>query len=462
MDMFLSQIFDLKLSCKDILSVGKRILNALEEKCKGRKMLSLRLQLLHPMIKESVKLSENRPSSKDAIVERIESHNLIEEADLMIVDGKEAVSADEQQLMTFVDRDAGAVADVNAATEEAGSMIVDDEEPVSAAEQQLVTFVDRDAGAVADVNAATEEAGSISAVSSVQNHSRAVQLTMFLDLPLLVRIFNFVHPHLHHIVCKSISMSLKPVDCTCKDRLEGKSCTCKVLLTKMPAKLPYSLYVRASLYTDTTVSATVSTPGYPWINKSVWTAIVKDAPWCMGHFRECSVFLLKLAERSFKFPTCTEAYSKSHSKELSPLWLHWARKNRCSCIYDLKSIRHLSLIEKEILTWLEKHARAFQGGSHFQHYYDTPIPYRRRGECLWSTFMEDRQRFQPKEVVDEDTIVDRSLMQINITEAASAEINDCSKPFKKYLVDQVSSRRNGSRAKPSATQRRSIWDYSLQ
>jgi hypothetical protein len=180
----------------------------------------------------------------------------------------------------------------------------------------------------------------------------------------------------------------------------------------------------------------------------------------MGHFRECSVFLLKLAERSFKFPTCTEAYSKSHSKELSPLWLHWARKNRCSCIYDLKSIRHLSLIEKEILTWLEKHARAFQGGSHFQHYYDTPIPYRRRGECLWSTFMEDRQRFQPKEVVDEDTIVDRSLMQINITEAASAEINDCSKPFEKYLVDQVSFRRNGSRATPSATRRRSIWDYS--
>ena len=460
--MFLSQIFDLKLSCKDILSVGKRILNALEEKCKGRKMLSLRLQLLHPMIKESVKLSENHPSSKDAVVERIESHNLIEEADLMIVDGKEAVSAAEQQLMTFVDRDAGAVADVNAATEEAGSMIVDDEEPVSAAEQQLVTFVDRDA--VADVNATTEEAQSMSAFSSVQNHSRAVQRTFYLDLPVLLQIFNFVHPHLHHIVDKRISQTLEPVDCTCEDRLGescyGENCTCIGLLTKMPAKLPYSLYVRASLYTDTTVSATVSTPGYPWINKSVWTAIVKDAPWCMGHFRECSVFLLKLAERSFKFPTCTEAYSKSHSKELSPLWLHWARKNRCSCIYDLKSIRHLSLIEKEILTWLEKHARAFQGGSHFQHYYDTPIPYRRRGECLWSTFMLDRPRFQPIEVVDEDSIFDRSAMQINITEAASAEIKDCSKPFEKYLVDQVSFRRNGSRATPSATRRSSIWDYS--
>ena len=369
-------------------------------------------------------------------MERIESHKLIEEAGSMIVDGKEPVFAAEQQLMTFVNRDAGAVAEVNASEEEAGSMVVDDEESVSAG------------------------AGSMSAVSSVQNHSRAVQLTMFLDLPLLVQIFNFVHPHLHHIVCKSISRSLKPVDCTCKDRLEGRICTCKGLLTRMPPKLPYSLYARASLYIDTSVSAKVSTPGYPFINKSVWKAIVKDASWCMGHFRECSEFLLELARRSYKFPTCIEAYQKSVSKELSPLWLHWARKNHCSCIYDLKSIRHLSLNEKEILTWLEKHARAFQGGSHFQHNYDTPIPYGRRGNCLWSTFMEDRPRIEPKEDFDEECIVDRSLMFFDITEASSAEINDCSKPFKTYLVNQLSLRRppTGSRATSSATPK-SIWNY---
>jgi len=94
--------------------------------------------------------------------------------------------ADEQQLVTAVDRNAGAVADVNAAiaTEEAESMIVDGKEPVSADEQQLVTAVDKIAGAVADVNAAiaTEEAQSMSAVSSVQNHSKAVQRTFYLDL----------------------------------------------------------------------------------------------------------------------------------------------------------------------------------------------------------------------------------------------------------------------------------------
>jgi len=173
MDIFLTQVLDLKLSSKDILFVGKRLFNALEENCKRRNMLSPRSQLLHPMIRKSVKLSENQPSSKEPVVELIESHNLIDEAELMIVDGKEPVSA----------------ADMNAATEEAD-------------EQQLVTAVDKIAGAV----------------SSVQNHSKAVQRTIYLDLPLLLHVFNFVHPHLHHIVCKSISMSLKPVDCTCKDR----------------------------------------------------------------------------------------------------------------------------------------------------------------------------------------------------------------------------------------------------
>jgi hypothetical protein len=196
MDIFLTQVLDLKISCTDFLFVGKRLFNALEENCKRRNMLSPRSQLLHPMIRKSVKLSENQPSSKEPVVELIESHNLIDEAESMIVDGKEPVSA----------------ADMNAATEEAD-------------EQQLVTAVDRNAGAVADVNAAiaTEEAQSMSAVSSVQNHSKAVLRTIYLDLPLLLHVFNFFHPHLHHIVCKSISMSLKPVDCTCKDRLEGKS-----------------------------------------------------------------------------------------------------------------------------------------------------------------------------------------------------------------------------------------------
>ena len=257
-------------------------------------------------------------------------------------------------------------------------------------------------------------------------------------------------------------MSLNPVDCTCKDRLEGRNCTCKYLLSRMPPKLPYSLYARASLYIDTSFYARLhlSKPGYPFINKSVWKAIVKDATWCMSHFRECSEFLLELAGRSYKFPTCIEAYQKSVSNELSPLWLHWARKNHCSCIYDLTSIRHLSLNEKEILTWLEKHARAFQGGSHFQHNYDTPIPYGSRGDCLWSTFMEDRPRIEPKEACVEGCIVVRSVMFFDITVASSAEINDCSNPFKTYLVNQLSSRRppTGSIPTSSATPR-SIWNY---
>ncbi len=155
MDIFLTQVLDLKLSSKDILFVGKRLFNALEENCKRRNMLSPRSQLLHPMIRKSVKLSENQPSSKEPVVELIESHNLIDEAELMIVDGKEPVSA----------------ADMNAATEEAD-------------EQQLVTAVGKIAGAV----------------SSVQNHSKAVQRTIYLDLPLLLHVFNFFHPHLHHIV----------------------------------------------------------------------------------------------------------------------------------------------------------------------------------------------------------------------------------------------------------------------
>ena len=433
LDLFLSEIVDLKLSSKDILSVGKRILNALEVKSTRRNMLFLRSQLLHPMIKERV-------------ISSVEGKELV---------STEPVSTDEQQLVTVVDRNAGAEVSVLAAAEEAESMIVDDEKPVSTDEQQFVSVVGRDSRSVADVNAVTEEVGSVSSVKSVQNHSLAVQRTTYLDFPIMLRILNFVHPYLHHIVCKTISMTLDPVDCTCKD---GANCTCRHLLTKMPPKLQYSLYVRASLYTDTIVS---DTPGYPWINKSVWTAIVEDNVWCMVHFRECSDSLLKLVERSIYFPTCREAYQRSRSKNLSPLWLHWARKNHCSCIYDLKSIRPLSLNEKDFLKWLEIHARAFQRGSHFQHYYDTPIRYGRGGDCLWSTFMSDSARVEPKELIDEDDIVDKSLILWEITDAASAEINDCSKLFKKYLVEQLSVHPNRpSIATPSATRSQSIWDYS--
>jgi hypothetical protein len=48
--------------------------------------------------------------------------------------------------------------------------------------------------------------------------------------------------------------------------------------------------------------------------------------------------------------------------------------------------------------------------------------------------MSDSPRVEPKELIDEDDIVDKSLILWEITDAASAEINDCSKLFKKYLV----------------------------
>jgi hypothetical protein len=244
---------------------------------------------------------------------------------------------------------------------------------------------------------------------------------------MVLNVLGFIHPHLHYIVSRSLSKNYEPKVCRCSP---PSPCKCEQYILPRPARLPYSLYVRANFHKDGDVipRSFVNT-------RVVWLAMFKDIAWKIDAFCEYSDQFSIWAAATWAsstpifrdiWPTCTDAYERVDE---TPLWLMWARKNRCSCIYNLHPIRKLSNNEKVVLDWLEKHGRSkIQDHQHFRNHHDTQICYTSKllwstGQCLWSTYVQSSDVVVANEGNDAaDDILDRSLKLHDITNAVSDEM----------------------------------------
>ena len=244
----------------------------------------------------------------------------------------------------------------------------------------------------------------------------------------VLNVLGFIHPHLHYIVSRSLSENYVPQVCRC---YPPSPCKCEqYYILPRPARLPYSLYVRANFHKDGDVipRSFVNT-------RLVWLAMFKDIAWKIDAFCEFSDQFSIWAAATWAsstpifrdiWPTCTDAYEKVDE---TPLWLMWARKNRCSCIYNLRSIRNLSHNEKVVLNWLENHGRSkIQNHQHFRNHYDTQICYTSKlllstGQCLWSTYVQSSDVVVAKEGNNTaDDILVVSLKMHDITKAVLDEM----------------------------------------
>ena len=177
---------------------------------------------------------------------------------------------------------------------------------------------------------------------------------------LMLQILYFVHPHLHYLVDERISTKFKspPVKCKCNQR----NCVCssppEVFILPRPEAIPIDLYVRASLYRDPKVlkckcklmtckcdklplPQEIPIDVYVQANGDiVFLECVKNVRWCIDQFFWYINTYPTRAANFQRWPICENAYKDA--KEYSPLLLMWARKNRCSCIYDFKTVRRLT------------------------------------------------------------------------------------------------------------------------
>jgi hypothetical protein len=251
------------------------------------------------------------------------------------------------------------------------------------------------------------------------------------SLHLLMRnILGFIHPNLYYIVNKRSW-------CTCRKEI----CSCE-----FPHSFPYSLYVRGCLHESKQFSLVLPL-------EKVFVAVAKDIAWCMRPFLWYHERFPTLVDNGQLWPTCVNAFQEATK---SPLLLQWARKNRCSCQYDIKNVRNLFDNEIQSLKWLEKNVRTFLQRPHFRDNYDTPIRYSSPGNCLWTTFVKGSSIVSTVEDVDEEDQIERSLSFFDITEATILEIKS------HYLLTQVAEyiilpdtlRRTSSQSSQT------IWDFS--
>ena len=290
----------------------------------------------------------------------------------------------------------------------------------------------------------------------------------------LLRILYFVHPHLHYLVDERLSTRYTPPPMQCKCKQEPCKCPPpEVFILPRPQAIPIDLYVRASLYRDpkmlkctctlmTCKCGTLPMPQqenpidlYVQANgDKVFLECVKNVRWCIDQFLWYINAYPTRAANFQEWPTCENAYVDA--KEYSPLLLMWARKNRCSCLYNFKAVPRLSPKEREkiieegnetairnlyldervrvravrrlspdervALTWLEDNQRRYCSGA-----FDIPIWYNpnRKWKCLWTTYLEGLEPDDGDEDEDEDTsdlidIVD----YMDITNAVDLETND--------------------------------------
>jgi hypothetical protein len=207
----------------------------------------------------------------------------------------------------------------------------------------------------------------------------------------------------------------------------------------MPQEMPIDLYVQAN-------------------QDLVFLECLKNVRWCIDHFLWYINAYPTHAANFQKWPKCEDAYVDAKNVD-SPLLLMWARKNRCSCIYNFKPVprrspkeieeihkkgteleirnlsldervsvrairKNLSLDERFALTWLEdKQARNWL--PRFRYVFDIPIKYnpQRRWRCLWTTWLDDREpdtsAADRQADLDEDDIVE----YMDITNAVDFETN---------------------------------------
>ena len=203
-----------------------------------------------------------------------------------------------------------------------------------------------------------------------------------------------------------------------------------------PRKLPFSLYVRACRHRSTFV--------LPF--EKVFVAVVKDRAWSLEPFLWFTNAFPRLVANFQKWPTCVTAYEEANRTfKPSSLILHWARRNRCSCQYNVQNLMNLSGNEIEVLRLLEKNARQFlQQRPHFRDNYDTPILYSTLGNCLWTTFMNGSNIVRPNEAADEEDL----FAFTDITNATQLEIKAFPHQSAEYILQCI---RNSP-----ATQRKSI------
>ena len=263
---------------------------------------------------------------------------------------------------------------------------------------------------------------------------RVVWLKIIAIRYLVLHVLGYIHPHLHYVVSPSLSEDYVPPVCRCP---RDKPCKCKPYILPRPALLPYSLYVRANFHKDQE-----KVPRTFINTRAVWLAMFKDIAWKIDAFCEFSDQFSIWAAATWAsstpifrdiWPTCTDAYEKVAK---TPLWLMWARKNRCSCIYNLQSIRNLSHNETVVLEWLVNHGRSkIQNHQHFRNHYDTQICYMTRvaivredavvplstGKCLWSTYVQSSDIYVANEG-EADDILDGSLKMHDITNEVSDEM----------------------------------------
>ena len=160
------------------------------------------------------------------------------------------------------------------------------------------------------------------------------------------------------------------------------------------------------------------------MREGVFLESVKNAWWCIDPFRWYIKTYINTPKKFEKWPTCIKAYEEATLR--SPLLLMWARKNRCSCLHDMKTIRPLSCDEKEVLNWLEANSeRRFLSKSYFRDHYDPPIERNAgTGTCLWTTYMVSPLQSSPSIVVtyDEEEVVETQ----DLSEALNFEIRNIS------------------------------------
>ena len=263
---------------------------------------------------------------------------------------------------------------------------------------------------------------------------RVVWLKIIAIRYLVLHVLGYIHPHLQYVVSPSLSEDYVPPVYRCP---RDKPCKCKPYILPRPALLPYSLYVRANFHKDQE-----KVPRTFINTRAVWLAMFKDIAWKIDAFCEFSDQFSIWAAATWAsstpifrdiWPTCTDAYEKVAK---TPLWLMWARKNRCSCIYNLQSIRNLSHNETVVLEWLVNHGRSkIQNHQHFRNHYDTQICYMTRvaivredavvplstGKCLWSTYVQSSDIYVANEG-EADDILDGSLKMHDITNEVSDEM----------------------------------------
>ena len=291
---------------------------------------------------------------------------------------------------------------------------------------------------------------------------------------LMLQILYFVHPHLHYLVDERISTKFKspPVKCKCNQR----NCVCssppEVFILPRPEAIPIDLYVRASLYRDPKVlkckcklmtckcdklplPQEIPIDVYVQANGDmVFLECVKNVRWCIDQFFWYINTYPTRAANFQRWPICENAYKDA--KEYSPLLLMWARKNRCSCIYDFKTVRRLTPDERVALTWLENN-QARKWLKQLRYDYDIPIRYNptRRWKCLWTTWLEGREADVAAADVAADSDEKNIVEYMDITNAVDLETND----VPTEVIKSVAGMLKTSVRVPNTTRDTSIWTY---